>query len=88
MNKKEDFPLSPNSSENEMRLFDEKSSLGFLYINEQRDKKEKKRKKKERNFFSQDADGRMIRLCKRLKRRGVIIPISLLKNSKAREIFR
>ena len=75
-----------SSDENvlENHLSREPATLGYLYVRKsgQNNKKQKKHKKHRKK-----SDKKILKLCKRLKKRGVIIPISLIKNPKVREIF-
>ena len=84
--KKQKCQTSGSSDENslENHLSREPATLGYLYVkeSEQNDKKRKKHKK-----HREKSDKKMLKLCKRLKKRGVIIPVSLIKNPKVRKNF-
>ena len=65
------------------RLSREHAALGYLYVKKSsRDKKQNKHKQNKKK-----SDKRMLKLCKKLKRIGVIIPVSLIRNVKVRDIF-
>ena len=78
-----DRSLSSDEYEFEKRLSREPATLGYLYVDKnERDKKRKKTVKSKRR-----SDKKLLKICKKLKNIGVIIPVSLIKNVKVREIF-
>ena len=78
-----DRRLSSDEYEFENRLSTEPTSLGYLYVKKSDGSKKGKRDKR----VKKRSDKKMLKLCKKLKKIGVLIPVSLIKNVKVREIF-
>ena len=75
---------SSDEDEFDKRLSSEPAALGYLYV------KKNERQKKQKNKHKRNkkrSDKRIIKLCKKLKNIGVLIPVSLIRNAKVREIF-
>ena len=76
-------PYSDDDNNFDKLLSRDSAALGYLYVKEStRDKKQKKHKRNKKK-----SDKRMMKLCKKLKQIGVIIPASLIRNVKVRDIF-
>ena len=78
-----DRSISSDEDDLEKRLSRESATLGHLYVEKSgRTKKNGKyARSKKRN------DKIFLKLCKKLKKMGVAIPVSLIRNEKVREIF-
>ena len=74
---------SDGDDEFDKQLSREPAALGFLYHRKScRGKKQRKHKRNKKR-----SDKRLMKMCKKLKKIGVIIPISLIRNVKVRDIF-
>ena len=81
--KQKQTTCSSDEHELENHLSREPATLGYLYVKKSAQSKKQKKHKKHKK----ESDKKMIKLCKKLKKKGVIIPISLIKNPKVRKIF-